>query len=813
MVKLISPQTSFTSGEVSFRLKGRVDNDKYMMGLDTAQNVKVLSQGPLVRRNGSFLVGFVKDYLNPPRLLRFIVSVTQSFMLEFGDEYVRFYVDTAAVEDSMNPGQIFELSTPYSLEEVNQLDFSQSEFSLILTHKNHIQQELIFLANAPDAWIFKDFIASPPPTFESGFFPTTSITLSATTGSGVTLISAVPTFGAADVGRSLEILISGGFGIGNIVSFTNNSILIMDVILDFSSTTYNSQEYFLDLSPLTSISFSDVTRTGGLVVVTSPTTFTFIDSLGKYILVHGGVLQVISGDNLEVTCEILKSMSSSDDTANWTLEIPTWGDAVGSAFRGFPSTVTQVQQRLLFAGSIFQPQTIWLSESGIINGFGIGAEDDDSIEIDVVSNEISTIQWMRAARDVVIGTTGGESTINTSSSIITPSNSSITTRSFFKSDRQSPITIGSEVLFIQKGSRKLISYLFDFGTDTFKGEDLTFISEHITESGIKQVAYGQEPNKQLFMVTNNGILISATYDREQSVIAFTKYITQGKYLSVAAIPEGDIDQIWVVVEREINQNVSVLIEVFDESTGEDSADIFSDSAILFSNPLNIESATNVIDALFTSSSHGLIVGDRIKFKQFSQWQDIDEFKFTVTTVPSDDRFTCDYDSSSQPVYEGGARVFKVVTAITGLNHLEGAIVQVKADNALLADTVQKVVEFGEIQLDDEYAEVVVGLSYTSRIVTLPKEFDIGSGSMQAQRKRHIKPVLRVDNSAVPLLNGEIKPSRVPMFNMDAAVPLFSGDLEYSSTNWGTTSQLDIEISDPFPLRLLAIFGTIEGNIK
>lgn len=815
MTKLISVQTSFTTGEVSFRIKGRTDNEKYSAGLDTVDNFKVLSQGPIERRNGSFLVGFVKDALNPPRLLRFIVSVTESFILEFGNLYVRFYTKTAAVEDSNNPGTIFELATPYTLSQVQDIDFSQSEFSLILTHSSHAQQELMFLATAPDAWVLLPFQPLPPPTFESGTLGRTALTLSATTGLGVTFTAAATIFSTTDINRSIEIISGNGTGVASIKTFTSQTVVEADIIFDFDSTNYATQTWLMDLSPLTTISFTDVTRAGGIVTVSSEplAAQTFISGrrpiIGDYILVHGGVLQVLSGTGQVVECEILKSMNSSEDTANWTLEKPTWDTT-----RGFPSTVTQAQQRLLFAGSISQPQTIWTSETGIINGFGIGPEDTDAIEIDVVSNEISTIQWMRAARDVIIGTTGGESTINISTTTLTPSNTDITSRTFYKSDKQSPITIGSEVIFVQKGDRKLISYLFDFGTDTFKGEDLTFIAEHITESGIKQITYGQEPNRQIYAVTNDGVLLSATYDREQGVIAFTKYITAGKYLSVVAIPEGSIDQIWVVVQRQIDQNTNVMLEVFDESSGEDSADVFSDSAIIFSNPLVITGATNDVDPQFTSVNHGLIVGDRIKFKDFQQWQGIDQVKFTVTNISGNgNRFNCGYDSSEQPPYEGGAEVFKVVTSISGLNHLEGAEVQVKADSSLLTGEQQKTVVNGTIELDGEYAEVVIGLPYKSRIVTLPREFDIGLGSMQGQRKRWVQPILRVDRSVPPMVNGQTRPNRRPAFNMDEAVPLFTGDLEYSSTNWDTAAQLDIEIEEPFPLRLLGIFGTIEGNVK
>lgn len=808
MPRLITVQDTFTAGEVSFRIKGRTTIEKYKEGLEIAENFRVLSQGPIERRNGSFVIARVKDVNDPPRLLKFILSATQSFVLEFGDLYVRFYTQTAQVGDSGAPGVPFELETIYPISEVFELQFTQSEFSLILTHVNHPQQELIFSGSGADDWEITEFIPSPPPTFEAGFFPETTLTAGASTGLGVTFNASASTFSLSDIGRSIEGV--GKIGVATIQSFVSSTNVTADIVEDFElAFSYGSGEWLLDLSPLVSITFNNVTRVGGIVevgTVAIANTFKTSD-IGKYILVNNGVLQIISvtATGTGCKCEILKSMDSNTGTANWTLEIPTWSDT-----RGFPSAVTQAQQRLLFAGSKAQPQTIWPSESGIIDGFGIGAGDGDSMELDIVSNDNATIQWMQTARDIVIGTTGGESTINISSKRLTPSDPEITTRSTFRSSRQSAIVVGSEVLFVQEGARKIIGYGFDFSTDTFKGEDLTFISEQITKSGIRQLVYGQEPNKQIYAVTNDGVMLSGTYDREQGVIGFTRYTTSGQYLSVVTIPEGEKDQVWVVVRRRVNDNVSVFIEVFDESSGEDSSNVFSDSAIVASSPLDITLATIDPNATFVSTDHGFIIGDRIKFKQFSQWTGIDEVKFTVDTVIDDDTFTCGFDSSSQLSYVGGARVFKVLTTVGGLDHLENEIVQIKVDNA---NHAAQLVVSGSITLDKEYAEIVVGLPYTSRMVTLPKEFDLGTGSQQTQRKRLVKPTLRVDRSKPPMLNDNIKPNRIPAFLMDNAEPLFTGDLIYPSGRWGTTAQADIVTSEPFPLRILGLYGTTEGNTQ
>ena len=120
MPRLISVQTSFTTGEVSFRIKGRSDIEKYSKGLDLAENFRILSQGPIERRNGTIVIQPAKSNANEPRLLRFIISVTQSFILEFGDFYVRFFTLNSAVADPEEPTDAFELETIYSIGEVGE---------------------------------------------------------------------------------------------------------------------------------------------------------------------------------------------------------------------------------------------------------------------------------------------------------------------------------------------------------------------------------------------------------------------------------------------------------------------------------------------------------------------------------------------------------------------------------------------------------------------------------------------------------------------------------------------------------------------
>lgn len=542
--------------------------------------------------------------------------------------------------------------------------------------------------------------------------------------------------------------------------------------------------------------------------------------VGRYIVVNGGIMKIIARNSAtSVDCEVLKSLTTDDRTGNWTLEDEAW-----SATRGYPRAVGIFQERLIFGGTSTQPQTIWLSETGIFDGFGVGTADADAIEVTLGTSQVNQINWIAASRDIIVGTAGGELTLNGGStgSNITPGNISQIPRTYHGSQRQQPITVGDEVLFLQSAGRKVRTFRFDFNIDNYRGEDLIFIAEHISEGGINEVAYAQEPDSIIHAVTTNGDLLTGTYSRFQEVVAWSRYQTDGDFENVQAISEGEEDQVWVVVERVINSNTRRYIEFFDNGDGQDDLDGFSDSYLTLSSNLAITNITQANPAVVTSASHGLSNGDKIIIKDLvdpasvdldvakTNMSSLNNCTFTVANKTANTFELSGINTSAYNAYSSGGNAWLKVTSITGLDSLEGKTVQIKTDGAAHPN---KTVSSGAITLDRPAGEIVIGLPYTTTLKTLRKNFDIGLGTMQGQRVRHMRPVIRVYRSAKPLLNGQIRPGRSSADNMDKKVPLFSGDIFYGPEGWDTKGQLSITQSDPFPLQLQGIFGAIEGGIK
>lgn len=78
-------------------MAARVDFEKYPNGCETAENLIAIPQGGFMRRTGTRFVKEVKTSANATRLLPFEFSTAQSYMIEAGSAYFRFYRDQASI--------------------------------------------------------------------------------------------------------------------------------------------------------------------------------------------------------------------------------------------------------------------------------------------------------------------------------------------------------------------------------------------------------------------------------------------------------------------------------------------------------------------------------------------------------------------------------------------------------------------------------------------------------------------------------------------------------------------------------------------
>ena len=665
--------TNFTGGELSPRLDGRNDLNKYNSGCKTLENMIIYPHGSAARRSGTQFVAEVKDSTKKTRLIAFEFSTVQTYILEFGDQYIRFYKDNGQI---LSGGSAYEIASPFLEAELFDIKFAQSADTMYICHPNHHPRKLTRTGHTN--WVLTtDVIINGPfmdhnvetTTLQASHKvvgATTTVTASSTTG-----INVNQGFLSTDVGRLLHI----SSGHLKITSVTSTTVVVGTVIQDLS-TVLATTDFALG-------SFSDTT--------------------------------------------------------------------------GYPSCVTFFEQRLVFAATKTQPQTIFFSRSADYENFDDKyhetVADDDAIVYTIASNQVNAIRFLTATRTLIIGTAGGEFAVDGGGTgqAITPTNILINRQSNHGAANVDGIAVGNATLFLQRAKRKIRELAYNFDVDGYVAPDLTILAEHITETGITQMAYQEEPNSIIWCVRTDGQLLGFTYQREQQVTAWHRHIFGGAFgsgnavcESVEVLPTDSSEyQVWVIVKRTINGATKRYVEYL----------------------------------------HNL------------DFDETDDTSFNYL--------------DSQLAYNGSA-----TTTISGLDHLEGQTVSVLADGATHPD---KVVSSGGITLERSSTKVKVGLGYTSLLQTMRIDAGGDNGTSQSKTKRIYEITARLYESigieiGPDLANMERIPFRSSANPMDSGVNVFTGDkdIEFRG-NYETDGFIFVRQTQPLPLTVLSLYPRLITN--
>src|SRR3990167_6289884 len=106
MPKVTDFQASFNAGELSPRMQGRGDFNKFKSGAAQVENFLALPQGGLAKRPGTRFVAAVKDSTAETRLADFVYSTEQAYIIEAGNVYFRFYRNQGQITAANITGSI-----------------------------------------------------------------------------------------------------------------------------------------------------------------------------------------------------------------------------------------------------------------------------------------------------------------------------------------------------------------------------------------------------------------------------------------------------------------------------------------------------------------------------------------------------------------------------------------------------------------------------------------------------------------------------------------------------------------------------------
>lgn len=552
-------QTNFTAGEIAPDMYGRTDIDRYPNAVKRLRNCFSKPQGGAVGREGSIFVASAKYPDRDARLIPFVFNRTQSYMLEFGDNYMRVFRNGAPVETS--PGVPYELVTQYDQFEIREMDFAQRRDTMFIFHPNSRPRRLRRFGHA--SW---DMAVAPwvyEPTAEQGFEPSADLTLSAASvGTGRTATASVASFLQADVGRE----ITSAAGLAVITSYTSTTVVTVEILVAFSGTAIASGAWKIEGTPQTVCTASAATPIGKSITLTlTDAGWRSVDD-GKLVSINGGLVEITTYTSPTVVSgKILRELSSATgaEALAWTLESSMWGGD-----NGYPATGCFHQQRLIMGGSTGYPSHIFGSVIGNTLDFLMG--DDDSAAFATPLSDSDEIRFLSSVKALSSLSYNGEFVIEGGvEKPITPTNQQITNQSNYGTDLVRPVRIGNELYFVQRSGQKLRAFTYRFTEDNFDAPDMTKLASHIAGPGIVELSHQQEPYGRLFCRRADGIIAEVTLDRSEGVVAWAPWDTQGEYVSVATIPAGDRDQTWIITKRVVGGVEQRYIEYFDPNVHTD----------------------------------------------------------------------------------------------------------------------------------------------------------------------------------------------------------------------------------------------------
>ena len=818
-------QTNFTAGEITPKLAGQVDFKKYNNGVETMENMTVFPQGGTNRRYGSRFVCEVKNSANATRLIPFEFNVTQSYILEFGNLYIRFYKDN---------GQIVEASkTITAITKANPAVVTATSHGY--TNGDHVWINNVVGMTEVNSRRFT--VANKTTnTFELSGVASGSYTTYSSAGTAEKVYEIATSFTSAQV---FDLQFTQSADTMFIVHPSHEPTKLTRT--GHAAWTIAEVDFqvgpFLDTNTTTTTLTTSATTVGtGRTLTASASLFASTD-VGRYVKLGTGWGEITAYTSVTIVTWTITVAATGSGSITWSLG--AWSNTTG-----FPSTVSFYEQRLVFAGSTDNPQTIWASESGAYEDFDAGdASAADAFTYTIAANRVNVIRWLAPSRDLIVGTAGGEFRVGRpTGEPLKPDNVTITQQTTYGGHTTQPIQIGSAVLFVQRQKRKVREFAYRFEDDAYVAPDMTLLAEHITGDGIDDVDYAQEPESIYWAVREDGVLLGMTYQREEDVVAWHRHLFGGTDQN-CTITASDYTNIQTGTTLKFTKSDGTTVTFTSEASSGDAPD---ETLGFRPNESNDTTADNIFTAVnahadftvanpaaaivtvfeTTPAGTGLLTvesSDTVrltttdekesKVKSVSSISETLENQVWIVIERIINGSTVKYveylDSTLNMDSGLSGTVTGSSTTVTSLDHLEGETVQILIDDAVYP--TQKVSSGAiTVSLPSTFADktIEVGLGYVSTIKTMRVEAGAEAGTAQGRKKRYNEVTVRLYKTVGATVNGDQIPFRTSASKMGQPISSFTGDKRVSNLGWDREGQVTVQQTQPLPMTILGITGTL-----
>lgn len=755
-------QNNFIGGEFSPLTLARIDSDLYPTGLAKCFNYIPLVQGPVTRRPGTYYVANGKNSgaFRTVRLQAFQFSNVQAYMLEFGDQYIRFFRNNGPVETS--PGVPYEVASDYYFDDVMDLQFVQSADVLYIFHPKYKPKMLTRTAHT--SWTLTNFPDSDGPYMAQNVGATT-LTPSATTGN-INITASVATFdttlgGANEIGRCIRMKHSSTWGYAIVTGVTSSTVVTARVVNAFGGTTAVT-----------------IWRLGLWCGVNGyPGTATFHED------------RLFLSGNTKFPQRVDGSV-----TGDYTNFQPSATDGTVTSAHALSFTLNSSDVNVV--------KWITSDEKGLL----VGTSSSEWTIRPASSLEALSATNVVAKKGSSYGAIGVQAVqVGRSSLFIQKTGKKVRDfRYYYDVDgfRSADLTLLSEhitgegltQIALQKDPQQIIWAAREDGA---------------------LIGFAYEREFETIKVGWHRHVLGGYGDKAKG---------QAKVKSVAVIPSADglSDELWLAVERWNGTTWVVNIEYMTSyHTYEDDFKnaFFVDCGLTYDNPLLIESVVGVSLGTETGIviiAHGLSNGDRVILDSIPGTEELNGRVYVVSDALADSFKLKDLegnyiDSSDYTAYAydgtnpGYAR--KLVTTVSGLSHLEGQEVMVVADGVAVSG---KTVSSGAITLDSPAAIIHVGFGYTSDLQLLRAEAGSTDGTSMGKTRRTHRLGMNLLNINGLQIGASFEKLNNVIFKKttdaaDKATPLFSGITSHTfEATYDFDNQICFRQELPYPGTILAI---------
>ncbi len=624
MPKVSPIQQNFNTGEISPILHGRSDFDNYKNALALCLNSVPYVQGGVTRRPGTYFSNEVKDSTLSTRISSFKFSTTQAYIVEWGHQYVRFNrndgpvmeatktitgatvanpVVVTAVGHGYSTGEHIEIASVGGMTQLNGRRYAIT----VLTADTFSLQGLGGVGNVNG----------------SGF---TAYTSGGTAARAYTVVTPYVT---ADLFQLRFTQSADTLYIFHPSYAPRSLTRTSDTAWTLTTLTFLDGPYMNVNATTTTLTPSGGTYTAGATVTLTASAVTGINGgdgfkntdVGRFIrLKEGstwGYVQITGFTSTTVvTGLVVNSIVNANAKANWRLGL--WSDTTG-----YPACGTFYEDRLMVGGNTSSQARLDGSRTGDYLNFAPTdtdgtVTDSHAVSFTLNASDVQVIRWMVGDSDgLVVGTFEGEWIVQPSanSAALSPTSIAAHQSTNHGSASVQAVRAGEGVLFVQKAGKKVreLSYTA-YPRPGLKCPDMTVLAEHITKaataetSGIKEMAYQQEPLSIVWAVRKDGVLLGFTYERDQKVQGWHRHTLGGysnaghtavaKVESVAVIssPDTTYDEVWMVVQRYINgrsvRYIEYLTKMWERGDTQSGA-VFVDCALTYNG-----SATTTVSGLW-----------------------------------------------------------------------------------------------------------------------------------------------------------------------------------------------------------------------